>query len=314
MDNNRNNIDEKLNINHQTENSLSGWAPNAWMGRLHDDNRLLSHITIPGTHESCAHRNISGMVQCQDLSISDQLQLGIRYLDIRCHAETNNRGFIIDGYEGRWIFDIHHGIINEYIIFDKVINDCENFLKANPLETILMSIKQEQSKEPDELFNAIFKRYKDKYSPLFHDDCQIPKLGDVRGKIVIISRNKGLPGIAWTSMDIEDHYDNPGKKEKYHLVVNHLEKALKDSGDTLYLTNTSAYSGPDFTLDYAFYMNKSLKNWLIHTYQPAYSGYDKPTLGIVAMDFVGRWNNGDVVSLLYEGCNSNKMPDCSSSN
>ncbi|SCZ51531.1 MULTISPECIES: phosphatidylinositol-specific phospholipase C [Photorhabdus] len=307
MDNNSNNTDEKLDI----ERSLSGCAPNAWMGQLHDDNRLLSHITIPGTHESCAHRNISGLAKCQDLSVSDQLQLGIRYLDIRCHAETNNRGFVIDGYKDRWIFEMHHGIINEYIVFDKVVIDCQNFLKANPSETILMSIKQEQSTEPDELFNAIFKHYKDKYSPLFHDDSQIPKLGDVRGKIVVISRNKGLPGIAWTSIDIEDHYDDPGKEEKYHFVVAHLEKALKYRGDTLYLTNTSAYSGPDFTLDYAFYMYKSLKNWIIHTYQPEHPGHDKPTLGIVAMDFVGRWNNGDIVSLLYEGCNSNKIPGCS---
>ncbi|WP_157975283.1 phosphatidylinositol-specific phospholipase C [Photorhabdus sp. CRCIA-P01] len=307
MDNNSNNIDEKLNIDLQTESSLSGWAPNAWMGRLHDDNRLLSHITIPGTHESCAHNDIMGNGQCQDLSISDQLQLGIRYLDIRCHAKTNDGGFVIDGHEGRWIFKTYHGIINEYIVFGSVINDCQNFLKANPSETILMCIKQEQSTASDELFDAIFKHYKDKYSPLFHDDSQIPKLGDVRGKVVVISRNKDLPGIAWTSMDIEDHFDDPGMEEKYHFVVDHLEKASKDSGDTLYLTNTSAYSGLDVTINYATYMHKHLKDWLVNTYQPAHPGHDKPTLGIVAMDFVGGWDNGDLVSLLYEGCNSDRI-------
>ncbi len=34
MDNNSNNIDEKLNIDYQTERSLSGWIPNDWMGLI----------------------------------------------------------------------------------------------------------------------------------------------------------------------------------------------------------------------------------------------------------------------------------------
>ena len=47
-----------------------------WMKRLHDD-RLVSTLSIPGTHDSatfpCGFKNVCQASQCQSMSIKDQL-------------------------------------------------------------------------------------------------------------------------------------------------------------------------------------------------------------------------------------------------
>ena len=65
-----------------------------WMSALPDDVSL-SRLTIPGTHESCARNAPTSYVDCQDLGLADQLNAGIRYVDIRCRQIQD-------------IFAIHH--------------------------------------------------------------------------------------------------------------------------------------------------------------------------------------------------------------
>lgn len=52
-----------------------------------DDNKRLSEMTIPGTHDSGTYTLGDGPVdsaaKCQTQSIAEQLNNGIRYLDIR---------------------------------------------------------------------------------------------------------------------------------------------------------------------------------------------------------------------------------------
>src|SRR4051794_14918530 len=59
------------------DRSLAG----RWMGAL-DQRRKISEITIPGTHDS-ATWTLSGNAQCQTSDIRQQLDAGIRFLDIR---------------------------------------------------------------------------------------------------------------------------------------------------------------------------------------------------------------------------------------
>ena len=59
-----------------------------WMSLLPDD-RLLSLLSVSGTHESCAlYKYIfSYDAKCQNLGLRSQLHTGVRCLDIRLKLE-----------------------------------------------------------------------------------------------------------------------------------------------------------------------------------------------------------------------------------
>ena len=72
------------------------------MTALRDDLRL-SELSIPGTHESMA-RFGTDYAECQSMTLADQLQSGIRVLDIRCAV-------------AKPIFQIYHGIAYQHASF-----------------------------------------------------------------------------------------------------------------------------------------------------------------------------------------------------
>ena len=54
-----------------------------WMSYIHDDTKI-SDISIPGTHDSGATHSIFDVAgKCQDLSIKQQLRVGVRFFDLR---------------------------------------------------------------------------------------------------------------------------------------------------------------------------------------------------------------------------------------
>ncbi|MGR5996225.1 phosphatidylinositol-specific phospholipase C domain-containing protein [Bacillus cereus] len=169
-------------LHHDT---IDTYNPN-WMKDIKDD-VLLSQISIPGTHETMAMNGIYGEIgKCQTLNLSTQLKAGIRYIDIRCTYESSKSDAGIPAPS----FSIHHGIINEHKALGKdVLSVVTSFLQDNPSETILMRIKQEYSSEKDPIFSNTFQKYVDQYKSYFWDSklsFRIPKLGEVRGKIVVL--------------------------------------------------------------------------------------------------------------------------------
>lgn len=144
---------------------------NAWMSEV-DASRSLANMTILGTHDSCAVHEIVGIGKCQHLSLSQQLNIGVRYLDIRCGVKNGS-------------FQMHHGPIDEQLSFDDVMNSCLTFLSQNPSETIFMRIKQEHSSVSDSDFMGIFNVKYGHYqnAMLFVDKSKGPgTLADARGR------------------------------------------------------------------------------------------------------------------------------------
>ena len=117
-----------------------------WMADMPDAVRL-SEISIPGTHDSMTYRCGTGLFTCsqhdatdtQDLTIKQQLEAGIRFLDIRLRK---NDALGSDN----WFFVGHHGIVNLQVTFDTVLKDVTNFLDAHPEETVLMRINTKEQK------------------------------------------------------------------------------------------------------------------------------------------------------------------------
>ncbi len=147
------------------------------------DEFLLSEINIPGSHNSCA-RNVqfSYFSKCQDLSVFEQLNIGIRFLDIRVekvnHSLKTIHG-IADCYK--------HSKGKENLFLDDVIKNCKAFLKANPSETIILCIKRDHGDSSEETFDVFFENYlKDDLD--WYTENRIPALGEVRGKLVLVNR------------------------------------------------------------------------------------------------------------------------------
>jgi len=213
-----------------------------WMKHI-DDHASISVLSIPGTHDSGARKsqevNIS---KCQDLNFEGQLNSGIRFLDIRIDSKL----------------DINHGGWYQYENLNGVIEICEKFLKAHPTETIIMSIKQEGSSSNN--FADVVGRAINRKANLWYLGNRIPKMGEVRGKIILFRRysgtSVGIPMSNWpdnrtfTSGDVtvQDWYDIGGLKDgyvsrKWDAVKALIDRAANREGGRLHVNFLSASGG-----------------------------------------------------------------------
>ncbi|NEA77409.1 phosphatidylinositol-specific phospholipase C domain-containing protein, partial [Streptomyces sp. SID13588] len=155
---------------------------------------------------------------CQNTSIAQQLDAGIRFLDVRCRVTGGS-------------FAIHHAAFFQDLMFGDVLVDCWNFLAGHPSETVLMRVKQEYSEVADAEFRRIFDLYLDQkgWRPLFRIDSGLPTLGQARGKVVLLADNGGLPGVRYGDsalFDIQDDY-NTEPFAKRGRIENHFRKAVQ---------------------------------------------------------------------------------------
>ncbi|KAH9387948.1 hypothetical protein TYRP_009148 [Tyrophagus putrescentiae] len=157
-----------------------------WMSRL-ADSRLLSRISMPGTHDSLALHG--GLVwQCQSMPLAAQLAAGVRALDVRCRHLSGGR------------FAIYHSFNYQQIDFDGVLAIVAEFLAENPSETVLMRVKKEWISDPSfggPSFEETFLRYRQMFNGLFYQSSEggghngvesfnALTLGEVRGKVVVL--------------------------------------------------------------------------------------------------------------------------------
>lgn len=67
--------------------NISNISNKEWMKKV--ENKLISTINIPGTHDSFALHGGYMIYKCQSLDLISQLISGIRYFDLRCVLENN---------------------------------------------------------------------------------------------------------------------------------------------------------------------------------------------------------------------------------
>lgn len=177
------------------------YSPSSWMKDIPHD-ALISHLTIPGTHDSVARGRIP-FVRTQYLTITQQLPMGIRFLDLRLRVHD-------DGV----LYCYHGGIPAHFpdgpVTFLSVMDEVWTFLRGpdgsqTPTETVLISINNDNA-SPEELADpAPFYRavesaiaatasYPDG-SPRWFVEPVTPTLGQVRGRAVLLRRHKGDPEI-----------------------------------------------------------------------------------------------------------------------
>jgi 1-phosphatidylinositol phosphodiesterase len=213
-----------------------------WMKKL-PNSRHLSKISMPGTHDTASFHG-GDITQTQSLSITQQLEAGIRFLDIRIKHEKN-------------IFDIYHGIQYQHATFDKVLDEVTNFLKNNPSEVVLMRVSQ-AGKETNNTrsFSDTYKDYISKYQNFFAYPNQNfdPLLCQIRGKILLYPTDN-IPLLKEWGLDYHTAFD---AQDDYHLVSNwdlyskwekirsHLNKSNQNKTSKKIFLNYLSGSGGSF--------------------------------------------------------------------
>ena len=155
---------------------LRAQAAKNWLAGV-EDQTPLQQLHLPGTHNSAAlYEPLPGIAKCQDLTIEQQLQAGVRFLDIRCRHHDDQ-------------FSLYHGAISQKQSFATLQETLLEFLSKNASEFILVSI-QETAKphQNTRSFEKTFLRYQAEAPKLWSSATQLPRLADARGKALLVRR------------------------------------------------------------------------------------------------------------------------------
>ncbi len=269
--------------------SLAPIEMNSWMSGL-QDNISISKISIPGTHDSGARVDapvVSGTAKTQDLSIAEQLNAGVRFLDIRCRHIDN-------------AFTIHHGAIYQNLNFDDVLNACYAFLNSHPSETIIMSVKEEyDASNTTRSFEQTFDSYVQKNPSKWDLGANIPTLGAVRGKIKLLRRfssgtTKGINASPWADnitfdinnsgvqLKVQDYYKVTNNDDKWNGISSLLNEAKNDTNGKLFVNFTSGYKPGIFGIPSIPTVSNNINPRLKTFFQSNTHG----SFGIMPIDFV----------------------------
>lgn len=183
-----------------------------WMARLPDD-APLGKLSIPGTHDAgTQYVQLGFFSKCQARSISQQLEDGFRYLDIRLAVSGDGLG-------------LNHGFCqcrtgaapwSGRLMLEDVLEDCYAFLSAHPTETVIFAVKQEHGDESVAEFQCVLDRYIQEDAERWYLGSELPSLGEARGRLILLRRyddEAGLginAGVALTWPN-QNGYDDPAR-------------------------------------------------------------------------------------------------------
>ncbi|MCD7796171.1 MAG: phosphatidylinositol-specific phospholipase C domain-containing protein [Clostridiales bacterium] len=186
----------------------------SWMKSI-NGNIPLFRLNICGTHD-CVTRYVqfSHISKCQNMSIYDQLKLGIRALDIRVQSK-NDRLKMVHGIAKVFNNPSH---FSAQMDMEDVLAQCYRFLKENSSETIIFQFKNDSGKENEKCFDNLFDTYISKDADKWFCKNRCPLLDEARGKIVLVRRckmtermhyndkNTGIDFSKWIEQDTPEPY------------------------------------------------------------------------------------------------------------
>lgn len=156
-----------------------------WMREL-PDKTPLSMLSIPGTHNSPTCHVALPSVRCQAVDVREQLDNGVRFMDIRVSA---NPGADDDLTLVHSAFPIS---LTGSKYLSHLLAHVYDFLDKNPSEVLLMSLKREgtgKGTDGDLSRHLSGKRYiGDEGGRRWFTEPRIPTLGEARGRIVLVRR------------------------------------------------------------------------------------------------------------------------------
>jgi len=126
-------------------------------------------LSIPGTHDSgtytCSWYQVCDSSQCQSWDITNQLQAGIRYLDVRINSR--------DGY-----LAVGHGPY-QFLTLTDFFSQVATFLRSYPIEFVILAF-QKNSGDRDPAAEIITLLQTVGINAVYQQS--IPTVGSLRGK------------------------------------------------------------------------------------------------------------------------------------
>ncbi len=176
---------------------LSAWSMQAaaenWITNLRDD-VFVHQLSIPGTHDAGTGEGFESsffdsFARTQDVTMQEQWDSGIRAFDLRPTA--------VQTATGERYLKIYHGIVETKIRFDEALRLLCKQVKDNPGEFAIIIMRHETDGEKsnvgdlwevlmDSCLNA--EEFKGQLVQFRHN----LKVGDMRGKVLVLSRDKYL--------------------------------------------------------------------------------------------------------------------------
>lgn len=275
---------------------------NNWMQDI-EDNRLVCKMSIPGTHDTAADSG-DNWTKTQDKNIEQQLDSGIRFFDIRLVHDNG----ILKLCHGKHIFDT--------TFVGDVLKTTAEFLKEHPSETVIMTIKQDYDLDKDGAT-----KYRMALTKALEGDRALTPymvksfrsdftLGDLRGKMLIISRDGRIMTptgrvTSWpdnasftssiestngssTTIHVEDHYEGRAS-DKVSYVAQNVRKAqaaFNTPRNDWFITFTSSTGsiGWDWPRTTTGYIDPHVNNILR-------GNENFRTSGILVFNFAGWWDD-----------------------
>nr|XP_017206920.1 uncharacterized protein LOC100150707 [Danio rerio] len=239
-----------------------------WMETL-DDEKLISEVNIPGTHETMALLKIPGS-QCQSWSLENQLKAGIRYIDLRVKGKN---------------LKIVHGWIPQLTTFAEVFDTTKRFLSQYETETVLIRVKHVKSRGrfPENVIHQL------KNDPGCWVSERIPQIREVRGKIVFVQKNSFKLGIPLLETDQKGDYKVFRIKKKEDKITEHLKQALGALKTNRAVLSYSSGTGLPLLIIWNTpnHVAKEINPWLYGHLSGISKQNPKGCFGIIAMDFPG---------------------------
>ncbi|KXX77432.1 1-phosphatidylinositol phosphodiesterase [Madurella mycetomatis] len=222
----------------------------SWMSTL-PDHLPLSSLSIPGTHNSPTHHTALPSVRCQAVPVIDQLNNGVRFLDVRvsCPQHPRTRPSL------QLVHSAFPITINLFTARSKslsaLLDTLYTFLAAHPTETLLLSLKREGTGKGSDadLSQILLRHYIDADRDKWYTSPAIPRLSECRGRIVLVRRFQlhkpvralGIDGSVWPdnaadgmcrggAIRIQDFYDvarSEDMERKLRYVQEGLERAAQ---------------------------------------------------------------------------------------
>ena len=262
-----------------------------WMSKLPDTAKL-HELSLPGTHNSGATHSIFDLTgRCQDMSIKKQLNIGVRFFDIRLQLVKDK-------------LNIVHSFIDQKQRFSSTIKELYTFIKNNPSEFLIISIKQEEaSKKSTKSFENALIDTLTPYTDVVDTCVALPQtVKDACGKIFIISRYKDntigvSAGSGWkdsttftlNGLYIQDNYCIDEIDIKKKDIISTIEYSTTNT-QNIVLNFLSCYIDGAFPPSYAVTPAKEINPWAMEVISNV-----EGSVGIIIADFI----TTDMAKIIY---------------
>lgn len=268
-----------------------GLSPRSWMRLLSSRTLRLHEIAMAGTHDTTTWKwSKANYSRTQDLTVLEQLNIGVRFLDIRLGDD----------------FQTRHGGDNG-VSFEDVLADIQRFLQqpGSEEETIVMSINRDGDSDQTHI-----KQFADDVRAIvtggtsswvsteltWYTTNHVPALQDVAGKVVLIRRYEdkasSAPGIAlmnWPDSNPKP-FDNTVDdvtvriQDNYYLTQNSSKKSaiklllpdMRNPPASQWTINFTSAAKGEQPRSYSYDINP----WL-----GAYLNFESTLRGLFPMDF-----------------------------